>query len=90
MAETRPSKTLDKSVALANPDIGTCIHQGLTSQIPERDHSPEGRIILLKFPSRVDAQGWHDDPDYQALSEHRWAGTDLGFLIIVHGLPPRG
>jgi uncharacterized protein (DUF1330 family) len=32
----------------------------------------------------------YDDADYQALSEHRRAGTDLQFLTMVHGLPPRG
>jgi hypothetical protein len=29
------------------------------------------------------------EPDYQALCEHRREGTDMQFLTLVHGLPPR-
>ena len=55
----------------------------------EGSKPPEGRIILFKFPSEEAAQGWYDDPDYQALSEHRRAGTTLKHLTMVHSLPPR-
>ena len=51
---------------------------------------PEGRLILFKFPSAEVAQAWFDDPEYQALSEHRRAGTEPKHLTLVHGLPPRG
>jgi uncharacterized protein (DUF1330 family) len=56
----------------------------------EGDQPPEGRVVLFKFPSEEAARGWYADPDYQALSEHRRAGTTLKCLTIVHGLPPRG
>lgn len=49
-----------------------------------------GRIIIFQFPSEETAQAWYDDPDYQALSEHRRAGAELKSLTIVHSLPPRG
>lgn len=49
-----------------------------------------GRVVLFKFPNTEAAKAWYDDPEYQALSEHRRAGTDLHFLTLVHGLPPRG
>lgn len=49
-----------------------------------------GRIVILSFLSESAAQAWYDDPDYQALSEHRRAGTELQFLTLVHGMPPRG
>lgn len=49
-----------------------------------------GRMVLFKFPSAEQAQAWYNDPDYQALSEHRRAGTELHFLTMLHGLPPRG
>lgn len=48
-----------------------------------------GRMIIFKFPSEAQARAWYADPDYQALSEHRRAGTRLEFLTIVRGLPPR-
>jgi len=49
----------------------------------------EGRMVLFKFPSEAAAREWYDDPDYQALSEFRRAGTKLSFLTMLHGLPPR-
>ncbi|MEM7435133.1 MAG: DUF1330 domain-containing protein [Myxococcota bacterium] len=49
----------------------------------------EGRVVLFRFPSEEAARGWFDDPDYQAISEFRRAGTKMEFLTIVHGLPPR-
>ena len=51
---------------------------------------PSGRIVLFRFPSEAAARAWYDDPDYQELSEHRPAATDLKFLTLVHGMPPRG
>lgn len=48
-----------------------------------------GRMIIFKFPSEAKAREWFADPEYQALSEHRRAGTQMEFLTIVHGLPPR-
>ena len=48
-----------------------------------------GRMIIFKFPSETQAKQWFADPDYQALSEHRRAGTRLEFLTMVRGLPPR-
>ena len=49
----------------------------------------EGRMIIFSFPSEEQARDWFADPDYQALSEYRRAGTDMQFLTMVHGLPPR-
>ena len=48
-----------------------------------------GRMVLFRFPSEAAARAWYQDPDYQALSEHRRAGTSLKFLTMLHGLPPR-
>jgi uncharacterized protein (DUF1330 family) len=47
-------------------------------------------MIIFKFPSEQAAKGWYADDDYQALSEHRRAGTKLDFLTMVRGLPLRG
>jgi uncharacterized protein (DUF1330 family) len=49
-----------------------------------------GRVVIFGFPSEQAATDWYNDPDYQALSEHRRAGTNLEFITMVHGLPPRG
>ena len=49
----------------------------------------EGRMVLFRFPSEDAARSWYADPEYQAISEHRRAGTDMQFLTMVHGLPPR-
>ena len=49
----------------------------------------EGRVVILKFPNEDAATTWYNDPDYQALSEHRRAATELKFLTMVHSLPPR-
>lgn len=48
-----------------------------------------GRMIIFKFPSEAQARAWYADPEYQALSEHRRAGTRLEFLTMVRGMPPR-
>ncbi|MEH6634577.1 MAG: DUF1330 domain-containing protein [Halioglobus sp.] len=50
----------------------------------------ENRMIIFSFPSEQSANDWYADPDYQALSEHRRAGTKLEFLTMVHGMPARG
>ena len=49
----------------------------------------EGRAVMFKFPSEANAKAWFDDPDYQAISEHRRAGTTMNFLTMIHGRPPR-
>ena len=48
-----------------------------------------GRVVMFQFPNEDAAKAWWDDPEYQALSEHRRAGTRMHFLTRVHGLPPR-
>ncbi len=55
----------------------------------EGDSPRRGRMIIFKFPSQQAAKDWYADGEYQALSEHRRAGTKLEFLTLVHGLPPR-
>lgn len=46
-------------------------------------------MVIFRFPSEQAARDWYADPDYQALSEHRRAGTSMEFLTLVHGLPSR-
>ncbi len=56
----------------------------------EGEKPREDRMIIFKFPSAEKANAWYADPEYQALSEHRRAGTSLEFLTMVHGMPARG
>ena len=50
----------------------------------------EGRMVIFQFPNEAAATAWYNDPEYQAISEHRRAGTDTQFITMIHGLPPRG
>lgn len=49
----------------------------------------EGRMVLFRFPSAEAARSWYADPEYQQISEFRRAGTEMQFLTMIHGLPPR-
>lgn len=57
------------------------------SQTFEGKSPPEGRVVLFKFPSAEAATAWYNDSDYQSLSEHRRAGTELNFLTMIHPIP---
>ena len=48
-----------------------------------------GRMIIFQFPSAAAAEAWFNDPEYQALSEHRRAGADTKSITMVPGMPPR-
>jgi uncharacterized protein (DUF1330 family) len=59
-----------------------------TKHLEGTDPRP-GRMVIFQFPSETAADAWYNDPEYQALSEHRRAGTNLVSMTMVHGLPPR-
>jgi len=44
-------------------------------------------MIIFSFPSEQAAKDWWTDEDYQALSEHRRAGTKMKFLTMIRGMP---
>ena len=68
---------------------GTFITYDDSSKHLEGSEPRPGRMIIFQFPSEAAADTWYNDPEYQALSEHRRAGTELKSLTMVHGLPPR-
>jgi uncharacterized protein (DUF1330 family) len=48
---------------------------------------PCTRTVLLKFPSREEAERWYRSPGYQALSQNRWRASTTN-AVIVEGLSP--
>jgi uncharacterized protein (DUF1330 family) len=55
----------------------------------EGESPRSGRMIIFTFPSEQAARDWWADEDYQTLSKHRRQGTEMEFLTMVHGRPPR-
>jgi len=55
----------------------------------EGNNPLSGRVIIFSFPSNEMATAWFNDPEYQALAEHRREGAPLVSLTKVKGLPPR-
>jgi len=43
------------------------------------------RTVIMRFPSPDHARRWHDDPDYQALAEHRRRAARAN-LVLVEGI----
>ena len=39
-------------------------------------------MVVIEFPSRLAAQEWYDDPDYQPLKELRRTGSQLDFVLV--------
>ncbi|MHA7834339.1 MAG: DUF1330 domain-containing protein [Algiphilus sp.] len=68
---------------------GSFITYDDASETLEGPKPRQGRVVMFQFPSEQAAKDWYADPEYQALSEHRRAGTELEFITLVHGLPPR-
>jgi uncharacterized protein (DUF1330 family) len=46
------------------------------------------RVIIFSFPSEQDANNWWNDDDYQELSKHRRAATEIT-LQKVKGMTSR-
>ena len=57
-----------------------------SSQSLEGENALGGRMVILKFPTEAAAKAWFNDPDYQALAQHRRAASSINFLQLVHGL----
>ncbi|MEM7170944.1 MAG: DUF1330 domain-containing protein [Pseudomonadota bacterium] len=43
------------------------------------------RTVIMKFPDLERARAWYNDPDYQALAEHRHRSAQAN-LVLVEGL----
>ena len=42
----------------------------------------DDRMVILEFPDRAAALAWHDDPEYQRLSEFRRAASSHCRMIL--------
>ncbi len=87
------------SLFLAIPGTRTDGHRFVTDAVARgatlvmAEQPADGVPLLLVRDARraaiAAARAWFDDPEYQAISKHRRAGTTLRFLTLVHDLPPR-
>ena len=48
--------------------------------------APQGRVIVIRFGSQADAQGWLTSPEYTAIKDIRHRTVDTRQLL-VEGLP---
>ncbi len=40
------------------------------------------RTVIMRFPTSDDARRWHDDPEYQALAEHRHRASRANIVMV--------
>ena len=50
---------------------------------------PEGRSVVIEFPSHEQARAWYDSEPYQAASELRRAAS-ISTMAVVAGYPRAG
>jgi uncharacterized protein (DUF1330 family) len=49
---------------------------------------PHSRTVLIEFPDAATFEAWYHSPEYQALAQHRFAGSS-GALVMLTGMPAR-
>lgn len=62
-------------------------HRGRVLSVSESPEVIEGswpytRTVILEFPSRDEAMGWYESPDYQAIVGHRQAASSANIVIV--------
>ena len=45
----------------------------------------DGRLVILEFPSKTDAEAWFADPDYQEAMTFRHAASTMNYLLLQEG-----
>jgi uncharacterized protein (DUF1330 family) len=43
---------------------------------------PDGRTVLIEFPSMDDAKAWYHSDEYQEISAVRWANAESTFAFL--------
>lgn len=46
---------------------------------------PKGRLVILEFPSKQDAEGFYNDPEYQPLKKIRKQMSESDSTIFERG-----
>lgn len=63
---------------------GQYLVRGGKSEVKEGRWQP-GRLVVIQFPSRKEAQAFLDDPEYAPIAQIRWAAAKTN-LVLVDGL----
>lgn len=82
--ETFDNEYLEKAVKLVSK------HEGVTFAVADNPPTlegtlPEGRLVILEFPSKDDAFGFYNDPDYQPLKKIRKQISQSDSVIFERG-----
>ncbi len=79
----RYKKYVGRAPDFVKKHSGKYLVRGGDMQVSEGDWNPQ-RVVVIEFPSMADAQGFLQDPEYQAIAEDRRAATTSN-LIVVEG-----
>lgn len=65
-------------------------HGGVTFAVADNPPTiegtlPEGRLVILEFPSKADAEGFYNDPEYQPLKKIRKEISQSDSTIFERG-----
>ena len=55
----------------------------------EGDNPPNGRLVVIEFPSMEHVDNWWADEEYQAASNIRREYSITNFICKLEALPPR-
>ncbi len=45
----------------------------------------DGRMVILEFPSKAQAEAWYNDPEYQEAMKFRQAASTMNYLLVQEG-----
>ncbi|KAB1151402.1 DUF1330 domain-containing protein [Tenacibaculum aiptasiae] len=65
-------------------------HGGVTVAVDENPLTiegtvPEGRVVIVEFPTKVAAEAFYNDPDYQAIKAWRQKVSQSDSIILEKG-----
>lgn len=65
-------------------------HGGVTVAVDENPLTiegtmPEGRVVIVEFPTKEAAKGFYDDPDYQEIKKWRQKVSESDSIILEKG-----